>query len=156
MHRGPLAVLLSHDRTFLRSAGECLSGAGFRVAHFSFVEAAVEFIRNSEVAVAVVDAAGEGRDGAPALSGRISSADSELPVVVANVTGLVDSVTRAMARAGRRQSAPAGAATVQPAPMIGQSPQVSYLREYIARISACDSNVLITGETGTGRNWRRL
>ena len=35
--------------------------------------------------------------------------------------------------------------------LIGESPQMTYLREYLPKVAATDSNVLITGETGTGK-----
>jgi two-component system response regulator HydG/two-component system response regulator AtoC len=155
INRRPIALVLSEDGGFLDSAGESLSGAGFRVARFSFAEAAVEFIRNSEVSVAVVRSAGPGADSAPAWLKQIQAADRELPVVTSDGRSGPELLTRVCGAAAWRTSEkrrpPAPEPATHEVPMVGESALMRNLRENIARIAACDSNVLITGETGTGK-----
>jgi DNA-binding NtrC family response regulator len=38
-----------------------------------------------------------------------------------------------------------------PSPIVGTSPQILGIREYVRKVASSDSNVLITGETGTGK-----
>jgi DNA-binding NtrC family response regulator len=51
-----------------------------------------------------------------------------------------------------RGTRPARPATAGPLPLIvGDSPAIRALRDYLPRVAATESNVLITGETGTGK-----
>src|SRR5439155_18683860 len=63
-------------------------------------------------------------------------------------------IVQALGRVAGRQE-PAAEATGTPlvagARMIGASPSALHVREAIARAAQSDSNVLITGETGTGK-----
>ncbi len=76
---------------------------------------------------------------------------------------LIVSVERCLAShrhlQSERQSAPSmveGSLRPSPpvalaSPMIGESPQIQEIKAYIGRVAAADSNALITGETGTGK-----
>jgi DNA-binding NtrC family response regulator len=54
-------------------------------------------------------------------------------------------IDRCLAVAGRAAAAPGLDA------LVGASPAMSELRAYLGRVAATDSNVLVTGETGTGK-----
>lgn len=157
---GPLTLILSEDAAFLRHCGDCLDAAGFRIVRFSFVEAAVEFIRNADVTAAVLLTTTHITD--------IQKANSRLPILLPDCNlaawpgGLVKSFgaiydSAALIESVRQSHGGSrrGAVTIKPAvntpEMVGRSARVCSLRECIARIAASDSNVLITGETGTGK-----
>jgi DNA-binding NtrC family response regulator len=172
----PLTLVLSTDDAFLLSAGNSLQRGGFRVARFSFAEAAVEFLRNSDVALAVVGISRPWSDGAHSLIASLHAADSRLPVVVAAVDGahgggaaemralgaecvdlttgpaaLLECARRTLAHHGATAARLRSEAALGGPSMIGHSAQISSVRDYIGRIAGSDSNVLITGETGTGK-----
>jgi DNA-binding NtrC family response regulator len=168
--------LYSADESFLCSAGELLLTGGFRVARFSFPEAAVEFLRNSDVALAVVGSASGVSEGDLAVASSFRAADSAVAVVVAGAgasrgaqaaeicargawfaepaqgpSGLLECAKRILARAQLKTTAAATEPDGSAPPMIGRSAQMCLVRDYIERLAEVDSNVLITGETGTGK-----
>lgn len=87
------------------------------------------------------------------------AAESSEDIAVAALRGRLDDLIRypqaadelvpAVTRVLDRLSQPAPEATTDP--MIGSSKSIGQLKLYLAKVAATDSNVLITGETGTGK-----
>ncbi len=176
-----IPVLFIDDEPAVRAANvQTLELAGFEVQGLESAEAALAAIRDDWPGVVVSDIRMPGMDGMGLLS-ALRSRDPDLPVILITGHGdvalaveamragaydfiekpfpaerLVDTVRRAASRRAlalenrhlRRELEMHSA----PGPrIVGNSPAMQRLRQTIARLADTDADVLILGETGTGK-----
>ncbi|MBC7953473.1 MAG: sigma-54-dependent Fis family transcriptional regulator [Rhodospirillaceae bacterium] len=171
-------LLVDDDRPVLMAGEQTLELAGFTVLACSTAEQALEILGRAHPNVVVTDVRMPGMSGMELLV-RIHERDPELPVVLVTGHGdvamavrairdgaydfvekptppemLADVVRRAAERRrlvleNRRlkaELAEAGAQTI-----IGRTPAIERLRQTIATVADTDADVLLWGETGTGK-----
>ncbi|MGY3040906.1 two-component system nitrogen regulation response regulator GlnG [Rhodanobacter sp. TND4EL1] len=165
--------LLDDDRGVRFVLAEALRDAGLNVREFGDVAAARTALQASRPALLLTDVRMPGEDGL-ALLGELQTQGIGPVIVMSAYTdvattaaayrfGAVDylakpfdldhavaSVQRALASAG----APAVTAANAPAPnhaLLGESAPMREVFRLIGRVAASDLNVLVTGETGTGK-----
>lgn len=175
------AVILVDDEEHIRvSARQALELAGFEVASFDRPEPALAMAKGEFAGVVVSDIRMPGMDGM-ALLRAAREHDSDLPVVLITGHGdiqtavqamrdgaydfvekpfsserLVETVERAMERrrmameieALRREVATQSSPGLR---LVGDSPAIHAMRRRIAQIAETDADVLILGETGSGK-----
>lgn len=174
-------VVLVDDEQHLRTAcTQALELAGFEVESFASAEGALDRVSRTWGGLLVSDIRMAGMDGLE-LMGRALELDPELPVILITGHGdipmavqamrdgaydfiekpfasevLVDAVTRGMEmrrlvlenRALRAQLEDRSDLENS---LIGRSPAVVRLREEVLNLAATDADVLIVGETGSGK-----
>ena len=173
-----LRVAFVDDETEVRQAnGQSLSLAGFEPVLFDSGEAALAGISDDFAGVVVTDLRMPGIDGLELLR-RLSERDDDLPVIL--ISGHADVATavaavkrgaydflskpyapdqlvtcvkraldrRALALENRALRRTAASAT---SPLFGNAPAIEALRRTITQIADLDVDVLIEGETGTGK-----
>jgi len=174
-------VLLIDDEKHIRLAGQqLLELAGFAVQGLDSAAAALDLIDASWPGVVVSDIKMPGMDGLDFL-GRALALDSDLPVILITGHGDVSMAVQAMRdgaydfiekpfaaerlvesvrRAGdkrlltmeNRSLKKALQAQDLPGPrIIGRTPVIRQLRLAIAQVADTDADILINGETGTGK-----
>lgn len=171
--------LIDDDRDLVRATAQTLGLAGFEVRSFTSASEALADIDEKFEGVVVSDIRMPGLDGLQ-LFERISALDAELPVVLMTGHGdipmavkaiqngvydflakpfpadrLVQCVRhaaekRALVIENRRLKA-AGDKDDDGFPLIGQTPVMERLRHMLRQIADTDVDVLVTGETGSGK-----
>jgi two-component system C4-dicarboxylate transport response regulator DctD len=171
--------LIDDDRDLLRATGQTLSLAGFDVRPFSSAGEALAQLDETFSGVVVTDIRMPGLDGLQ-LFERISGLDRELPVVLMTGHGdipmavkaiqdgaydflakpfpaerLVQCVRHATEKRGlvmeNRRLRSAERDGDDGFPLIGQTPVMERLRHMLRQIADTDVDVLVTGETGSGK-----
>jgi len=173
-----LKVFFVDDDPALREANvQALELAGFDVSAFQRAEAALEALSENFDGVVITDIRMPGMDGLQ-LFGRIRDIDPEIPVILITGHGDIDMAVKALhdgafdfvakpfaadhlaastrkalenrrlVLENRRLRALADAAD---SPLIGDSPAITRLRHTIEQVGHADVDVLIEGETGTGK-----
>lgn len=174
-------VIVVDDEPHLRTAiTQAIELAGLTVEAFPGAEAALPLLSRSFAGVLVSDVRMPGIDGLTLL-GHALAIDRELPVILITGHGDVPMAVDAMARGAftfiekpfapdtlvaaarsalerrrlalhsRQLSVPEGAAEQLAAVIVGRSAGLVRLRAEIAAYGAADADVLILGETGTGK-----
>ncbi len=171
-------LLVDDDRPVLVAGEQTLELAGFSVVACSTAEQALDLLGRTRPNVVVTDVRMPGMDGMQLLA-RIRALDPELPVVLVTGHGdvamavrairdgaydfvekptppemLADVVRRAAERRRlvlenrRLRDELAGA---NERAIIGRTPAIERLRKTIAAVADTDADVLVWGETGTGK-----
>lgn len=180
MMSAPTVFLVDDDADLRRSTEQALDLAGLAVEGFTRAEPALDRITAGFAGVVITDIRMPGLDGLSLMT-RIHEIDSEVPVVLITGHGDVPLAVRAMrdgahdfiekpfsgaqlatiaARAldyrqlvldNRRLRAVAGQADDLEARLIGRSNLMIALRRQIRTVGPSEADVLIVGETGTGK-----
>ncbi|CAN5290372.1 sigma-54 dependent transcriptional regulator [soil metagenome] len=173
-------LFIEDDPSVRRGSKQALELAGLRVEEFDSADRALKHIRPGSPIVVVTDVRLPGMDGLEFLR-RIKMIDAKLPVVIVTGHGdiamavnamrdgayefiekpfgserLCDVVQRALetralsleVQALRKQLA--GRQSIE-AMIVGNSPAIDKLRRHIVDLADTDADVLIHGETGTGK-----
>ena len=172
-------LLIDDDDDLRRATAQTLDLAGYAVQDFARAEAALAALGPDFPGVVVSDISMPGLDGLQ-LHQRIRAADPDLPVILITGHGDIPMAVRAMqdgvydfiakpfpterllqslARAcekralvlenrALRMAVEAGSGDE---PLIGQSPPMARLRHLLRQIADTDVDVLVRGETGSGK-----
>jgi two-component system C4-dicarboxylate transport response regulator DctD len=172
-------ALVEDDEAFRAALAERLTLSEFDVASFASAEAALKALRPEFDGVVVSDLRMPGMDGRQ-LADRLAALDPDLPVVLMTGHGDVADAVEAMKRGaydfltkpfpserlietlGRalekralvldnRRLAALAAETEDSIPLSGESPASASLRAAVRELSAAEVDVLIEGETGSGK-----
>lgn len=172
-------ALVEDDEAFRAALAERLTLAEFDVAAFPSAEAALKALRPEFDGVVVSDLRMPGMDGRQ-LADRLAALDPDLPVVLMTGHGDVADAVEAMKRGaydfltkpfpserlietlGRalekralvldnRRLATLAAETEDSIPLSGESPSSASLRAAVRELAAAEVDVLIEGETGSGK-----
>jgi len=172
-------ALVEDDEAFRAALAERLTLADLDVAAFSSAEAALKALRPEFDGVVVSDLRMPGMDGRQ-LADRLAALDPDLPVVLMTGHGDVADAVEAMKRGaydfltkpfpserlietlGRalekralvldnRRLATLAAETEDSIPLSGESPASASLRAAVRELAAAEVDVLIEGETGSGK-----
>jgi len=173
-------VLLVDDETdFRKVVAEYLSGAGFAVTHAASTDEALPILKDRAFDVVISDLRMPGRGGMDLLReaasrmpdcvllvltayGSIESAIDSIrigvhdfllkPVDLEALRRKIDFYLRHQAALSENRFL---RATLEidppPAGLVGASPAIEQVRKLIQRVAPTDSTVLVTGETGTGK-----
>jgi two-component system C4-dicarboxylate transport response regulator DctD len=180
MYEGFQVVFVEDDPPVRESLTQSLELAGFEVRPFGTAEEALAVLEPGAQAVVVSDIRLPGMDGV-ALMNRLVARDPQLPVVLITAHGdislavramregaydflekpfdpdrLVETVRRALERRVlrgavddlRRQLAQRDGID---ATLIGDSPAMRRVRDAVSRLAGTSADVMIGGETGTGK-----
>jgi two-component system C4-dicarboxylate transport response regulator DctD len=171
--------LIDDDKDLLRATKQTLELAGFAVSAFSAASEALHGLNVDFAGVVVSDIRMPQMDGQQ-LFARIKALDADLPVILVTGHGdipmavqaiqdgaydfiakpfatdrLVQSVRRAaekrrlvLENRALRQAAEQAQGDL---PLIGQTPAIERLRHTLRQIADTDVDVLVTGETGSGK-----
>lgn len=171
--------LIDDDKDLLKATAQTLNLAGFDVRSFSTGSEALSQLDDGFPGVVVSDIRMPGLDGLQ-LFDRISGFDRELPVILmtghgdipmavkAIQSGVYDFIAKPFAterliqcvrHAAEKRSLvmenrrlrTAGAEADDGLPLIGQTPVMERLRHMLRQIADTDVDVLVTGETGSGK-----
>ncbi len=175
-----LVLLVDDEEELRRSASQSLELAGFEVKTFAGAERARDLIGYGLDGIVVSDIRMPGMDGMTLL-GRIREVDADIPVILLTGHGdvqlavkamregaydfiekpfraqqLADTVARAVDRRrlvleNRRLRAAAGKRDDIEARLQGRSPLMVDLRHRLRAVAATDADILIVGDTGTGK-----
>ncbi|MGV1824601.1 sigma-54-dependent transcriptional regulator [Agrobacterium vitis] len=172
-------ILIDNDRDLLAATGQTLELAGFSVQAFSAPLEALRLISSDFRGVIVSDIRMPDIDGLELFS-RVKRLDSDLPVILvtghgdiamavqAIKDGAYDFITKPFATDRLQQSVHRAAemrrlvlenrklrqvadAAQDGLPLIGQTPAMERLRRTLRQIADTDVDVLVTGETGSGK-----
>jgi two-component system, NtrC family, response regulator HydG len=163
-------LLVDDDPLFRRSTAELLAGEGYEVRTASDGAAALKEIRNSRFDLLLLDLRMPGVDGMAIVEALRVWGDG-IPIVMLSGYGTVDAAVRALhlgaddfltkpvepdllsARiAALLERRPSGdAADRNPGGMVGRAPAMLDVYDAIRRVAPSDATVLVTGETGTGK-----
>jgi two-component system C4-dicarboxylate transport response regulator DctD len=176
----PVPVLLvDDDRQLLRATAQTLELAGFDVSPLASAADALRMLDTAFSGVVVSDIRMPGMDGLQ-LFERIRELDAEIPVILVTGHGdiptavkaiqdgvydfiakpfpaerLVQCVRRAAEKRGlvmeNRRLRNAARQAEDDFPLIGQTPAMDRLRQTLRQIADTDVDVLVTGETGSGK-----
>lgn len=178
MSRGRI-VLVDDDRDLLRAAADWLTVSGFAVEAFHRPEEAFSQMLRSEPDVVVTDVRMPGIDGMTLLNSIVRQRP-DVPVVLITAHGDVGLAVQAMKQGAedflekpydadrllsvldkavekRRMKQEIArlqtlvGAGAEPDAIVGDSPAIRSLRERVATLADVDIDVLIVGETGTGK-----
>jgi two-component system C4-dicarboxylate transport response regulator DctD len=175
-------VFIDDEAEVRRANGQSLELEGFAVEAFAAAEPALAAILAVSPGVVVSDVRLPGLDGVGLLA-RLQRVDPDLPVIlitghgdirmaVAAMQGgaydflakpypaeaLVASVRRALERRrlvveNRALRARLDAAIEEDPAFLGDSPEIVRLRSLVREVARADVDVLVSGETGSGRRW---
>ena len=172
-------ILVDDDVNLRRATRQTLELAGYPVRDFGAAMQALSQLSRESVAVVVSDIRMAGMDGLE-LFARIRVLDPDLPVLLITGHGDVDMAVKALhegaydfiakpfpadrlvqsvARAAEkrrlvlenRRLREAASAPQDDLPLIGQTPAMEHLRQTLRQIADTDVDVLIAGETGSGK-----
>lgn len=172
-------ILIDDDADLLRATGQTLELAGFEPIAFTSATDALSKISADFPGIVVSDIRMPGLDGLE-LYDRLRSLDEELPVILMTGHGdipmavkaiqsgvydflakpfatdrLVQCVRRAAEKRRltleNRRLRAAAQSSSQESPLIGQTPVMQRLRNMLRQIADTDIDVLVTGETGSGK-----
>ncbi len=180
MNMKKMKVLVVDDEEIAReNVAFMLEKGGYQVSSASDGQEAIEFLQSNEVDLVLTDLRMKSKDGMAVLAASkkkwpetevvvitgYASVDTAVeamqkgayhylakPVKMDELMALVEkaiekrSLRREVSRLRQQISSQAGAAKI-----IGQSPKTQLLRETISQVAQLDCNVLILGETGTGK-----
>lgn len=175
----PSVFLIDDDLDLLEATGQTLELAGFAVSLFTSAAEALGELSADYEGVVVSDMRMPGLDGLQAYQ-RIRQMDPELPVILMTGHGdipmavnaiqqgvydfiakpfatdrLIQCVRRAAEKRAlsieNRRLREASQRAGQDMPLIGQTPVMERLRHMLRQIADTDVDVLVTGETGTGK-----
>jgi DNA-binding NtrC family response regulator len=168
---GESLLVVDDDPGSLRYLTLALEQAGYRARTASDGVLALAAVEREKPAVVVTDLQMPNMDGLELLT-LLKERWPELPVIMISVredvATVVEAVQRgainylvkpvspavllaATAKAIRRSSKLSGVAVASAPEIVGASPAVVHVRRLIAQASRSDVNVVITGETGTGK-----
>ena len=172
----PLILVLDDKNSFNQDLPQRLSQQGFQVARSRLGTEAVDLLQSVNPDLTIINANQNGQDletvrllrrqrpNAPVI--LIVKESSETKVIAALRTGiddyfkhpvsfkeLLESIRRHLPGTGAESAGNQPAFQEgDPGPgFIGVTPSMRKIKDYIARAAAIDCNVLITGETGTGK-----
>lgn len=172
-------ILVDDDPGLRRATRQTLELGGYAVRDFGAAPQALAQLSHDIAAVVVSDIRMTGMDGLE-LFARIRAMDPDLPVLLITghgdidmaVTALrngaydfiakpfpADRLVQSVARAAEkrrlvlenRRLREAANATPDDLPLIGQTPAMEHLRQTLRQIADTDVDVLIAGETGSGK-----
>jgi two-component system, NtrC family, C4-dicarboxylate transport response regulator DctD len=172
-------ILVDDDAGLRRATRQTLELAGYPVRDFGAATQALGQLSRDSAAVVVSDIRMAGMDGLD-LFARIRALDPDLPVLLITGHGdidmavkalqdgaydfiakpfpadrLVQSVARAVEKRRlvleNRRLREAAMATPDDLPLIGQTPAMEHLRQTLRQIADTDVDVLVAGETGSGK-----
>ena len=174
-------VLIDDDPDVLAGVGQLLELSDFAVTPLSSAETVLDTLSSEHLAAVVSDIRMPGIDGL-ALLDRVRSVDADLPVILITGHGdvpmaveamrngaydfiekpfssdrLIGSVKkaaekRALTRENRRLRRELANASGIDSVIRGQSPGIAALRQQVQRCASTKADVLIYGETGTGKD----
>ncbi|MBZ9738976.1 MULTISPECIES: sigma-54-dependent transcriptional regulator [unclassified Mesorhizobium] len=174
-----LVALVDDDVDLLHATTQLLELAGFTVIALKAAEAALGVVDESFEGVVVSDIRMPGMNGLQ-LFDRVKAVDPDLPVILVTGHGDVDlavaalkdgvydfipkpyageRLVEALKRASEkrrlvmenRRLREAAALAADSMPLIGEAPSIRRLRETLRQIADMDVDVLVEGETGTGK-----
>jgi len=172
-------ALVEDDAPFRDALAERLGLAGFAVTPYASAEAALRTVSAGFEGVVVTDLRMPGMDGRQ-FAERLSALDSDLPVILITGHGdiadaveamkrgaydflanpfaperLIETLRRALEKRAlildNRRLATLAAETEQSIPLSGDSPAIATLRGAIRQLADAEVDVLIEGETGSGK-----
>lgn len=172
-------LLIDDDRQLLRATAQTLELAGFDVSPLGAASEALGMLDRDFSGVVVSDIRMPGMDGLQ-LFERIQGLDAEIPVILVTGHGdiptavkaiqdgvydfiakpfpaerLIQCVRRAAEKRGlvleNRRLREAARQAEDDFPLIGQTPVMDRLRQTLRQIADTDVDVLVTGETGSGK-----
>ncbi|KQW29234.1 Fis family transcriptional regulator [Rhizobium sp. Root274] len=179
MTAGIEIILVDDDTDLRRATRQTLELAGYAVRDFAGAQQALAQLSVESKAVVISDIRMAGMDGLE-LFARIHALDPDLPVLLITGHGDVDMAVKALkdgaydfipkpfpadrlvqsvARAAEkrrlvlenRRLREAASAPQDDLPLIGQTPAMEHLRQTLRQIADTDVDVLIAGETGSGK-----
>ena len=179
MSSGIEIILVDDDQALRRATRQTLELAGYAVHDFGAAAQALAQLSRDSEAVVVTDIRMAGMDGLE-LFAHIRALDPDLPVLLITGHGDIDMAVKALhdgaydfiakpfpadrlvqsvARAAEkrrlvlenRRLREAATATPDDLPLIGQTPAMEHLRQTLRQIADTDVDVLIAGETGSGK-----
>lgn len=172
-------ILVDDDQALRRATRQTLELGGYTVRDFGTAPQALAQLSQGSEAVVITDIRMAGMDGLE-LFAHIRALDPDLPVLLITGHGDVDMAVRALhdgaydfiakpfpadrlvqsvARAvekrrlvlENRRLRQAAITTPDDLPLIGQTPAMEHLRQTLRQIADTDVDVLIAGETGSGK-----
>ncbi len=174
----PLILLWSEEASVQQNLSKRLTCEGFEVIQSSLMAEALDLLKSAHPDLAIIESRGSKSDHGLEMAGLLHRRNLGTPVILlveksseslaiaalkAGVNDyfkqpvvygdLLASIRRQLSQslshsAGNRPVAPA--AETEPR-FIGETPVIRKIKDYIKRAAATDCNVLITGETGTGK-----
>ncbi|MDH4412153.1 MAG: sigma-54 dependent transcriptional regulator, partial [Rhizobium sp.] len=172
-------ILVDDDPALRRATRQTLELAGYPVRDFGAAAQALAQLSRDSEAVVITDIRMAGMDGLE-LFAHIRALDPDLPVLLITGHGDIDMAVKALhdgaydfiakpfpadrlvqsvARAAEkrrlvlenRRLREAANTTSDDLPLIGQTPAMEHLRQTLRQIADTDVDVLIAGETGSGK-----
>ena len=179
LETGGSVILVDDDKDLRRATAQTLELAGFDVKAFSRAREALAALPADFPGVVVSDIRMPEMDGLQ-LFAEITARDPDLPVILITGHGDIpmavqaiqngvydfiakpfpaDYLSRSIARAQEKRSLVLenrrlrrlADATGDDMPMLGNTPAITRLRQTLRQIADTDVDVLVTGETGTGK-----
>ncbi len=169
----PVILVVDDDDALRESMAETLADLGYQAAQAADGEAALWRLARGRIDAVLLDLRMPGLDGLEVLR-RLRAQQGGPPVLVAVLTavatatntieamrlGAVDHLTkpvgrddlaRLVARMLPARAAPASAAATGEDDLVGASPAMREVQKAIGMLADSDATVLVTGETGTGK-----
>lgn len=176
MRERPHVLIVDDEASVRKVLGALLEQAGYRTTRAATGEEALDLVRAQDPDIVVTDLKMPGMDGLELLS-RVREAFPEIPVVLLSAHGTVETAVEAMKRGAHdfltkpfektsvlevigkalgqaersRQEFQGPLVEGQPCGIPGGSRAVEELRRLVERVAPSPATVLITGETGTGK-----